>query len=58
MLLREEQRWVLVTLRYRVRWWDEQRSGWEGLTVEIAEGVRAYVAQQQDGQLSLAEHFA
>ncbi|PBK59415.1 hypothetical protein ARMSODRAFT_991160 [Armillaria solidipes] len=57
-LLREEQRRVLVTLRYHAKWWDGQRSGWEGLTAEIAEGVRAYAAQQRDAQLNLAEHFA
>ncbi|KAK0496504.1 hypothetical protein EDD18DRAFT_1105616 [Armillaria luteobubalina] len=57
-LLREEQRRVLVTLRYCAKWWDKWRSGWNGLAAEIAEGVQAYAAQQRDGQLDLAEHFA
>ncbi|PBK70788.1 hypothetical protein ARMSODRAFT_884149, partial [Armillaria solidipes] len=56
-LLREEQRRVLVTLRYRVKWWDSRRSGWEGLAPEIVEGLQAYTAQQRDGQLVLATHF-
>ncbi|SJL18897.1 uncharacterized protein ARMOST_22499 [Armillaria ostoyae] len=57
-LLREEQRRVLVTLRYRVKWWDSRRSGWDGLAPEIVEGLRAYAAQQHDAQLVLASNFA
>ncbi|KAK0438387.1 hypothetical protein EV421DRAFT_1738444 [Armillaria borealis] len=56
-LLREEQRRVLATLRYRAKWWDDRRSGWPGLSTEVAEGVRAYAAQQREGQLALADHF-
>ncbi|KAK0433179.1 hypothetical protein EV421DRAFT_1910330 [Armillaria borealis] len=56
-LLREEQWHVLVTLRYRAKWWDSRRSGWEGLAPEIAEGLQAYAAQQRNGQLALATHF-
>ncbi|PBK88612.1 hypothetical protein ARMGADRAFT_1033953 [Armillaria gallica] len=57
-LLREEQWRVLVTLHYRAKWWDDHGSGWPDLPMEIAEGVQAYVAQQCEAQLALAEHFA
>ncbi len=56
-LLHEEQRHILVTLHYRAKWWDDRGSGWTGLPMEIAEGVRAYTAQQCEVQLALAEHF-
>lgn len=57
-LLHEEQQHVLATLHYRAKWWDDHRSSWLGLSMEIAEGVQVYTAQQHEGQLTLADHFA
>ncbi|KIY61164.1 hypothetical protein CYLTODRAFT_238073, partial [Cylindrobasidium torrendii FP15055 ss-10] len=57
MLIRDERERSLASLEYDAAQWDKRAGGWEGMSAELAEGVRAYACMQAKGRRSLAAHF-
>ncbi|KAJ7776476.1 hypothetical protein DFH07DRAFT_865693 [Mycena maculata] len=55
-LLKEEVRWVPISLRHRAAWWLERRDV-EVFVGAHAEGVRAYATRQAELMEGLAGHF-
>lgn len=56
-LLVEEMRRVLEFLEWKARWWDTRKSGWQGVSPDLMEGLRSYAVDQAGMQRALAASF-
>ncbi|KAF8214393.1 hypothetical protein K438DRAFT_1902273 [Mycena galopus ATCC 62051] len=45
ILLEEEMLWILVFCAWKARWWDEKLDARQGMSSELAEGLRAYALE-------------
>jgi len=57
LLLREEMRRVLASLKWKSAWWLERQNSHTDVTSDHAEGLQAYAETQSDLQKSLKGHF-
>lgn len=57
LLLKEEMRRTLVFLTWRAKWWRTKPVSWDGVSIQLQEGIVAYAKDQALIQDALATHF-